>query len=172
MTRSLLSFSTINIFFLWALAIRRIERKAYSHLWLNKKYTRGPLIAIELLRIALAVFFVGFLIYQFYNTIVAVSIALALIVIGMVVFSRKLQTFYERMEFRFLNNLNAREQANKQPEILPWDSHLLELIVAPESTLVGQTITSAPMALAIFTAKCPKPPIPKTPTFFPGPAFQ
>ncbi|RZK12154.1 MAG: sodium:proton antiporter, partial [Flavobacterium sp.] len=126
--------------FLWALAIRRIERKAYSHLWLNKKYTRGPLIAIELLRIALAVFFVGFLIYQFYNTIVAVSIALGLIVIGMVVFSRKLQTFYERMEFRFLNNLNAREQANKQPEILPWDSHLLELVVAPESTLVGQTL--------------------------------
>ncbi|MES2447194.1 MAG: cation:proton antiporter [Bacteroidota bacterium] len=126
--------------FLWALAIRRIERKAYSHLWLNKKYTRGPLIAIELLRIALAVFFVGFLIYQFYNTIVAVSIALGLIIVGMVVFSRKLQTFYERMEFRFLNNLNAREQANKQPEILPWDSHLLELIVAPESTLVGQTL--------------------------------
>jgi monovalent cation:H+ antiporter-2, CPA2 family len=126
--------------FLWALAIRRIERKAYSHLWLNKKYTRGPLIAIELLRIALAVFFVGFLIYQFYNTIVAVSIALGLIIVGMVVFSRKLQQFYERMEYRFLNNLNAREQANKQPEILPWDSHLLELIVAPESALVGQTL--------------------------------
>lgn len=126
--------------FLWALAIRRIERKAYSHLWLNKKYTRGPLIAIELLRIALAIFFVGFLIVQFYNTWVAVSIALGLIIVGMVVFSRKLQSFYERMEHRFLNNLNAREQASKQPEILPWDSHLLELIVAPESTLVGQTL--------------------------------
>lgn len=126
--------------FLWALAIRRIERKAYSHLWLNKKYTRGPLVAIELLRIALAIFFVGFLIVQFYNTWVAVSIALGLIIVGMVVFSRKLQSFYERMEHRFLNNLNARERANKQPEILPWDSHLLELIVAPESTLVGQTL--------------------------------
>lgn len=126
--------------FLWALAIRRIERKAYAHLWLNKKYTRGPLIAIELLRIALAIFFVGFLIVQFYNTIIAVSIAIGLIVVGMVVFSRKLQQFYERMEYRFLNNLNAREQANKQPEILPWDSHLLELTVAPESALVGQTL--------------------------------
>lgn len=126
--------------FLWALAIRRIERKAYSHLWLNKKYTRGPLVAIELLRIALAIFFVGFLIVQFYNTWVAVSIALGLIVVGMFVFSRKLQSFYERMEHRFLNNLNAREQASKQPEILPWDSHLLELTVAPESNLVGQTL--------------------------------
>ncbi|KQC02773.1 cation:proton antiporter [Pedobacter sp. Hv1] len=126
--------------FLWALAIRRIERKAYSHLWLNKKYTRGPLVALELLRIALAIFFVGFLIVQFYNTWIAVSIALGLIIIGMIVFSRKLQSFYERMENRFLHNLNAREEASRQPEILPWDSHLLELTVAPESTLVGQTL--------------------------------
>jgi CPA2 family monovalent cation:H+ antiporter-2 len=126
--------------FLWALAIRRIERKAYSHLWLNKRYTRGPLIAIEFLRIAMAIFFVGFLIVQFYNTWIAVTIALGLIIGGMIIFSRKLQNFYERMEFRFLNNLNAREQANKKPEILPWDSHLLELIVAPESKLVGQSL--------------------------------
>jgi CPA2 family monovalent cation:H+ antiporter-2 len=126
--------------FLWALAIRRIERKAYGHLWLNKKYTRGPLITIELLRIALAIFFVSFLIIQFYNTLIAVSIAIVLIIGGMIVFSRKLQHFYERMEFRFLNNLNARERASKQPEILPWDSHLLELIVAPESDLVGKTL--------------------------------
>lgn len=126
--------------FLWALAIKRIEKRAYAHLWLNKKYTRGPLVTIELLRIAMAVLFVGFLIIQFYNTLIAVSIAISLIILGMIVFSRKLQSFYERMEFRFLNNLNAREQANKQPAILPWDSHLLELIVAPESKLVGQSL--------------------------------
>jgi len=137
---SLILGLVIMVPFLWALAIRRIEKKAYSHLWLNKKYTRGPLIAIELFRIGLAIFFVSFLIVQFYNTWIAVSIADALIIIGMVVFSRKLQGFYERMEYRFLNNLNAREEANKQPEILPWDSHLLELTVAPESDLVGKTL--------------------------------
>lgn len=137
---SLILGLVIMVPFLWALAIRRIERKAYSHLWLNKKYTRGPLIAIELFRIGLAIFFVSFLIVQFYNTWIAVSIAVALIIIGMGVFSRKLQGFYERMEYRFLNNLNAREEANKQPEILPWDSHLLELTVAPESDLVGKTL--------------------------------
>lgn len=126
--------------FLWALAIRRIERKAYSHLWLNKKYTRGPLVVIEILRIALAVFFVGFLIVQYYTTWIAVSIALVLILGGMFIFSQRLQRFYERMETRFLYNLNAREQANKQPEILPWDTHLLELTVAPESQLVGKSL--------------------------------
>ena len=126
--------------FLWALAIRRIEKKAYSHLWLNKKYTRGPLVALEILRIALAISFVGFLIYQFYSTWIAVTIALALIIAGMVIFSRKLQSFYNQLESRFLLNLNAREDQNKQPEILPWDTHLVELTVAPESKLVGQTL--------------------------------
>lgn len=126
--------------FLWALSVRRIEKTAYSHLWLNKKYTRGPLIAIEVFRIALGTFFVGFLIYQFFDTWTAASIAVGLIVLVMVIFSRKLQSFYERMENRFFYNLNAREAAKKQPEILPWDTHLLELTVAPESKLVGQTL--------------------------------
>lgn len=126
--------------FLWALAIRRIERKAYSHLWLNKKYTRGPLVALEILRIALAICFVGVLIYQFYSTWLAISIGLLLIISGMVIFSRKLQGFYNKLESRFLLNLNAREAQNAQPEILPWDTHLVELVVAPESKLVGKTL--------------------------------
>lgn len=126
--------------FLWALAIRKIEKKAYSHLWLNKKYTRGPLVALEVLRISLALFFVGFLIYQFYSTWIAVAIATVLMIVGMFIFSRKLQSFYNKMESRFLLNLNAREAQNAQPEILPWDTHLAELVVAPESSLVGKTL--------------------------------
>ncbi|WP_285054336.1 cation:proton antiporter [Pedobacter ginsengisoli] len=126
--------------FLWALAIRRLERSAYSHLWLNKKYTRGPLIVLEVLRIALALFFVGFLIYQFYSTWISISIAIALIILGMFIFSRKLQSFYNKLESRFLLNLNARERQNSQPEILPWDTHLADLVVAPESRLVGKTL--------------------------------
>lgn len=142
---SLIITLVIMLPFLYALAIRRIERKAYSHLWLNKRYTRGPLIAIELLRIALAIFFVAFLMVQFYNTWIAISIALMLIVGGMFIFSRKLQSFYERMEHRFLYNLHARDEENKQPEILPWDSHLLELTVAPESELVGKSLVDLAM---------------------------
>ncbi|WP_219226710.1 cation:proton antiporter [Pedobacter antarcticus] len=126
--------------FLWALALRRIERKAHSHLWLNKKYTRGPLVALEVLRIALAIFAVGFLIFQFYNTLVALGIAFALILLGMYFFSRKLQQFYDRLENRFLHNLNAREELQKQPEILPWDTHLTELSISPDSPLVGKSL--------------------------------
>ena len=125
--------------FIWALSIRRMQRNAYSHLWLNKKYTRGPLIALEVLRIGLGTFFVAFLIFQFYDTFVATLIAMAIIIAGIFVFSRKLQSFYDRLENRFLGNLNAR-QAQHAPEILPWDPHLTELTVSPDSVLVGQTL--------------------------------
>jgi CPA2 family monovalent cation:H+ antiporter-2 len=125
--------------FIWALSIRRMQRNAYSHLWLNKKYTRGPLIALEVLRIGLGTFFVAFLIFQFYDTFVATLIAMAIIIAGIFVFSRKLQSFYDRLENRFLGNLNAR-QAQHAPEILPWDTHLTELTVSPDSVLVGQTL--------------------------------
>ena len=124
--------------FLWALSIRRIQKIAYSHLWLNKKYTRGPLIAIEFFRIALGVFFVGFLMYEFFETWIAMMIALVLIVFGMVIFSRKLQSFYTKLEKRFMLNLNDRE--NQKPDILPWDTHLTELKVSPESEVVGKTL--------------------------------
>lgn len=137
---SLLITLAVMVPFLWALSIKRVGKKAYSHLWLNKRYTRGPLVAIEITRIALSIVFVGLLIVQFYNTWVAVSIAAALTIIGMILLQQKLQHFYERMEFRFLNNLNARETLAKKPEILPWDTHLLELEVAPESDLVGKSL--------------------------------
>lgn len=126
--------------FLWALTIRRIQRSAYSHLWLNKKYTRGPLIALEVLRICLGTFFVGLLIFQFYDTVLATTIGLLLIVGGIVVFSRRLQAFYDRLERRFLVNLNARQTEHAKPEILPWDSHLTEVTVSPGSAVVGQTL--------------------------------
>ncbi|MBB2143881.1 sodium:proton antiporter [Pedobacter sp. LMG 31464] len=124
--------------FLWALSIRRIQKTAYSHLWLNKKYTRGPLIAIEVFRILLGIFFVGFLMYEFFDTSIAAGIALGLVILVMIIFSRKLQSFYNKLETRFMLNLNARE--NRTPDILPWDTHLTEITVAPESELVGKTL--------------------------------
>jgi CPA2 family monovalent cation:H+ antiporter-2 len=126
--------------FLWALSLRRIQKAAYTHLWLNKKYTRGPLVALEVLRISLGTFFVSLLIFQFYDTVLATSIGLALIVAGIVIFSRKLQAFYDKLETRFLGNLNARQIQNAQPEILPWDSHLTEVTVSPNSEVVGKTL--------------------------------
>ncbi|MET4083594.1 CPA2 family monovalent cation:H+ antiporter-2 [Pedobacter sp. UYP30] len=126
--------------FLWALSFRRVEKKAYSHLWLNKKYTRGPLVAIELFRVLLGIAFVAFLIYKSFDTWISGTIAIALMIIGMIIFSKKLQSFYDKLEKRFMLNLNDREA--QRPSILPWDTHLTEIKVSPESEVVGKTLSS------------------------------
>lgn len=126
--------------FLWGLAIRRVEKKAYSHLWLSSKHFRGPLIAIEIARIALAAFYMGFWLNVFFNTIIAIGLAILTIALALYVFSGKLNRFYNRLEQRFLLNLNARELSTAKPAIVPWDAHLAEMEVTAESPLLGQTL--------------------------------
>ncbi len=127
--------------FIWALAIRRIQREAYSHLWLNRKINRGPLIALELVRIVVAIFHVGVLLSIFFSTAVSILITLMVMVFTIILFRKKLQTFYDRLEQRFLFNLNEREyQKMARSTIVPWDAHLAEFEVAPESNLIGKEL--------------------------------
>lgn len=127
--------------FIWALAIRRVAREAYKNLWLNRKLNRGPLIAIELLRIAIAVLHVGFLTNIFFSFSVAFVIAIAAMAAAILIFSHKLQHFYDKIEKRFLLNLNERElYRNPRQEITPWDAHLTDFEIRPEFPLAGKQL--------------------------------
>ena len=127
--------------FIWALAIRRIAREAYKNLWLNRKLNRGPLIAIELVRIGFAVLHVAFLMNIFFSISVAFVIAIAAMAGAILIFSHKLQQFYEKIEKRFLLNLNEREILYGQsPEITSWDAHLTAFEIRPEFPLAGKQL--------------------------------
>jgi CPA2 family monovalent cation:H+ antiporter-2 len=127
--------------FIWALAIRRIKKEAYSNLWLNRKLNRGPLIVIEITRIILAVVLVAILINIYFSLSVAFIIAVVSMAIATIVFNQKLQAFYDRLENQFLNNLNEREmQRAVKHEITPWDAHLATFDVQPEFKLAGKQL--------------------------------
>lgn len=126
---------------IWALAVRRVERDAYAHLWLNKALNRGPLIAIEIVRIGLAVVLVGVLINIYFSITIALFIAILSMAIAIILFRNKLQDFYDRLERRFLNNLNEKENKNaRAKEIAPWDAHLATFHVQPELPFVGKQL--------------------------------
>lgn len=130
--------------FLWALAIRRPQRKAYQDLWVNNKYSRGPLIALEVSRIALAVFFVVLSLYQLASSWLVLLGAVAIAAAAVILFSRKLQSLYSWIESRFLSNLNERETNEEEaaaPHLVPWDAHIARFKVAPDSSVVGQTLS-------------------------------
>jgi monovalent cation:H+ antiporter-2, CPA2 family len=127
--------------FVWALAIRRVARHAYAALWLNRTLNRGPLIALEISRIAIAVLLVTGVFRLYFSVSIALLVAMLAMALAILIFSRKLQVFYEKLELRFLTNLNDRDSVKvKKPEITPWDAHLSEFEVTAESSLVGKQL--------------------------------
>lgn len=129
--------------FLWALVFKRSNKKAYSAIWLSRKYSRGPLLMLELSRVIVALLLMIFLLSSFFDTPTALSIAGGIMVLAFAIFYQRLQIFYSRIEERFLQNLNARqlEGSGKSKQLLlPWDAHFAFLEVSPDSTLIGKSL--------------------------------
>jgi len=137
---SVIATLILTVPFIWAIAIRRINKEAYKNLWLNRKLNRGPLITIEIGRIMLAILLVTILITSYFSFSVAVLIAVIAMASAIFVFNKKLQSFYERMERNFLTNLNERESLNIKPEITPWDAHLATFDVLPDFQHSGKQL--------------------------------
>ncbi|MCR6642913.1 MAG: cation:proton antiporter [Sporocytophaga sp.] len=131
--------------FLWALVGRRIQENAFSNLWHNENVSRGPLIALNLFRIVLGLFFTVILVIQFISDPYFLILVIVIIAGLNSLFTKRIQRMYSRIESRFLTNLNEKEEqaSHKEkirPDIVPWDAHLVELKVSPESPFVGQNL--------------------------------
>jgi CPA2 family monovalent cation:H+ antiporter-2 len=125
--------------FLYMLSVRRINRQSYTELWLNR-INRGPIIAMEITRVAIGIFMIGFLLDQLFSTVTAFSIGIMVIVVVTFIFRRRLRAFSTRIEKRFMANLYMREnQKDSQTlgHLIPWDAHLAEFEIDINSTLVG-----------------------------------
>lgn len=129
--------------FLWALTIHRIERLTFTKLWLDKVYNRGPLLLLEIVRVGLCVLIIGFLLNSFFSVRIALMGAILSIVIVIFFFSRKLQSFYGRIEKRFLTNLHGSKPESTESSslnLVPWDGHLTYFNVPSESPSAGKTL--------------------------------
>jgi CPA2 family monovalent cation:H+ antiporter-2 len=127
--------------FIWALAIRRVRKEAYANLWLNRRLNRGPLIALEIARIVVAIIMVAALIDLYFSLTIAFIIGVAVMALAIAIFNQKLQIFYDRLERRFLTNLNDRDaQSVFRHTITPWDAHLAHFDVLPEFSQAGKQL--------------------------------
>jgi CPA2 family monovalent cation:H+ antiporter-2 len=128
--------------FFWGLAIRRLHSIAYRNLWLDKKYNHGPLVMLEVMRNVLLVVLVGFMVNRLFNTLIALVAILPVIGVVLFVFARRLNSFYARIEKRFLTNLNQREQMQSSSggDLSPWDAHMAYFTMPAESAVVGKTL--------------------------------
>jgi CPA2 family monovalent cation:H+ antiporter-2 len=95
-----------------------------------------------LVRLALVAFFVGFLLHRFFNLgtgIVFTAFTLLLLVI----FSKKIQALYGKLEQRFVSNLNERDAETSRlnrTELAPWDAHIVPVLIPARAACVGKTL--------------------------------
>jgi CPA2 family monovalent cation:H+ antiporter-2 len=127
--------------FLWALSLRRVAVKEVELLFKERKY-RGPVLMMLFFRMALAVFFIGFLLNIFFSPFIA-FFALVLALIIYFFFPKKLHEQYHKIESHFLKNLNDRETKKidrRYANLMPWDGHMSTFEIAKESNLAGKTL--------------------------------
>lgn len=137
--------------FLWAMMAKRPTISAYKELWIDQKYNKGPLLIIEILRNLLGVLIIGFILDYHFTTGIALLAGIPIVVLVMIMFSKRIQRFYRRLERNFLTNLNARQNLGAQNSILhfdadadgsllPWDAHIIDMQVAPDAEYAGKTL--------------------------------
>ncbi|MNK08304.1 Inner membrane protein YbaL [compost metagenome] len=127
--------------FLYALAFRRGPSQTYASIWTKPLY-RGPLLVLIISRIALAIFFVGFVFAKYYSPLAA-FIGVLVSALFFITQRHRIKRFYGRIETRFLLNLNEREEALKQKHYLaPWDSHLTTFNLDARSPIIGLPLST------------------------------
>lgn len=127
--------------FLWALSLRRVAVKQVQILMEEKKH-QGPIIMLVLFRIALSLFYIGFVLNTFFSSGIA-FIAFLIAVATYILFPKKLHAIYHKIEHHFISNLNDREikkENKRQNTLSPWDGHMAEFEIAKESNLAGKTL--------------------------------
>ncbi|WP_298121636.1 cation:proton antiporter [Flavobacterium sp.] len=127
--------------FLWALSLRRVAVKHVQILMEEKKH-QGPIIMLVLFRIALSLFYIGFILNTFFSSGIA-FIAFLIAIATYILFPKKLHAIYHKIEHHFISNLNDREikkENKRQKTLSPWDGHMTEFEIAKESNLAGKTL--------------------------------
>ncbi len=127
--------------FLWALSLRRVAVEQVKALMVERKY-RGPIVMMVLFRFVLTMFFLGFLLDNFFSAEVA-YITFFVSVIMYALFPRKLNKQYHRIETHFMRNFNAREilkDKGQRSDLTPWEGHMTLFDVAKESNIAGKTL--------------------------------
>lgn len=139
--------------FLWALMAKRPSSGSYKELWTKTKYNRGPLLIIEIARFVLGIAFLGFFLDRFASTQISFFITIPVALILIIFFSKKLNRFYNRLEKKFISNLNDRSEKSDPDAVTrlagntdgisnlaAWDVHIIELEVNPLADYIGKNL--------------------------------
>ncbi len=133
----------------WGLIVRNERNESFARIYAQQKY-RGPIWVMRGIKLTLSVLFIIFLLNRFFSISIALYGAILLMILFMI-FRKKIQRLYDRIENRFIMNLNDRDlqeeirvleaqAARRNVTLAPWDAHMTTFDVDPEVNVIGKTL--------------------------------
>lgn len=128
--------------FVWALAVRHVNRKKIKELLDSSEYSQVVVIPVLLLRVFLSLFFIGLVIGSYIHLAVGFLVILTIFVVLLVMFSKRSINFYQRIENQFVENFNSRQsqQSFKMPTLLENNFYLERIPVTQYSPFAGKRL--------------------------------
>ena len=135
--------------FLWAIIMKKNHSPEFQKLWNDSKYNRGPLVSLIAIKILLCASILMPVIVHILNVASGVGFIVTLLILAMIILSKKLKKRSLSIEKRFIDNFNGKTNGSniespltdKILESLPFnDLHLIDFTVDQASSLVGRSL--------------------------------
>ena len=135
--------------FLRAIVMKKNHSIEFQALWKDSRFNRAPLVSTIVFRMMIAVGFVLFIIKSLFEASTVLVIAIALVLVILMMLSRRLKKHSIYMERTFIQNLNFRDthdefKGKKRPKyeghLLSRDLHLSDFEIPADSLWAGYTL--------------------------------
>ncbi len=131
--------------FLWALAVKGVNRQRIRKMLQTYHGSQVAVIPLLALRYFIAVALVGFVVSAYLKAAIGLVIIIAIVAVVVILLSRKATDSYNRIEERFVSNFNQRQAQNsfKIPQSLEQKFSMERMTVTAYSPLVGKTLAES-----------------------------
>ena len=135
--------------FLWAIIMKKNHSPEFLKLWNDSKFNRGPLVSLIAIKLLLCASILMPVIVHIFNVASGVGFIITLLILLMIILSKKLKKRYLSIEKRFIDNFNGKTTDSNigSPltdnilKSLPFnDLHLMDFVVGQESSIVGRSL--------------------------------
>lgn len=135
--------------FLRTIMVKKNHSVEFMTLWNDNHVNRGPLVSTIVLRVVISALFVTFVIARLFKASVGVMFGVALLLVILMILSRRLKKQSILIERKFFQNLRSRDRraeylGEKKPEyagrLLSRDLHLADFEIPGESRWAGKTL--------------------------------
>lgn len=129
--------------FLYGLLRRKDSDGAFDRIWADRKFARGPLLFMMILKYVIAVIAIAMVVGEYLTHSTGVILIICTLVIIVVIVSTKTKRYYSKIENQFLTNLNSEggRKGLTMPRELADEIHMDFCEVGANSYLAGKTIS-------------------------------